>query len=432
MFCFLVQLLSRRQALDFRSYMVANILLIRTSKLSLLLLILNITSCFNMNTNKNGSSSTQHPERNSFCHERNEELSKTKELRRFPPQAQCLGKRQRNTASPSTLRQKSTVSQSTERPVPQAPQHSSTSQNVATRGYGSGSQNVRKFEMGLDYGTTYSSIAYIAHEVGDDMTRFSARDLGYIMNWKCDYMDGLRKQVPSECWYPRVPLKRKVLNQCNDNSSQDIHEDDYESLRNRGRSAADNMIDNEGNLENSDDEQMDNDDSAEYLHGYEVLHQLHSLNTTRNPNRRVPRAKLMLVNSSYTQKDRKRLRSCLERLIKDKIIRKHSKSRSPNALDVQDVITDYIIRLIEHTKEYLEEHEGYTTDCPVSWTLSVPTIWSPKASRVLQVAVESAIQATNFGTLENGSVRDLFIVSEPEAAATYLLENSRDILVWRF
>jgi hypothetical protein len=43
--------------------------------------------------------------------------------------------------------------------------------------------------------------------------------------------------------------------------------------------------------------------------------------------------------------------------------------------------------------------------------------------------MEGAIREAKFGTLSHGSVDNLFIVSEPEAAATYLVGNSRNMLV---
>lgn len=48
---------------------------------------------------------------------------------------------------------------------------------------------------------------------------------------------------------------------------------------------------------------------------------------------------------------------------------------------------------------------------------------------MLQGAVQAAIKRTEFGTLVHGSLENVFIVSEPEAAATFLLDKSHTILV---
>jgi hypothetical protein len=47
----------------------------------------------------------------------------------------------------------------------------------------------------------------------------------------------------------------------------------------------------------------------------------------------------------------------------------------------------------------------------------------------MQSAMEVAMKATSFGTLTHGSIDNLFIVSEPEAAATYLLGSQHNMLV---
>jgi hypothetical protein len=43
--------------------------------------------------------------------------------------------------------------------------------------------------------------------------------------------------------------------------------------------------------------------------------------------------------------------------------------------------------------------------------------------------VEAAIEATGLGTLGLGNVDNLFIIAEPEAAATYLVGSSHNMLV---
>ncbi len=116
----------------------------------------------------------------------------------------------------------------------------------------------------------------------------------------------------------------------------------------------------------------------------------------------------MLDDSPDTQKVRDKLRPILNQLKRSGIIKKD-----------EDVIADYLSRLFLHTKEQLILNHGFTDSDSVEHVLCVPNIWSSKACRTMQQAMEIAIRRSELGSLEN-----LFIVAEPEAAATYVLHNN--------
>ena len=81
----------------------------------------------------------------------------------------------------------------------------------------------------------------------------------------------------------------------------------------------------------------------------------------------------------------------------------------------EDVIADYLARLFMHTKARLEE-EGVISDAtPIEHVLTVPAIWTAEACRKMQKAMAIAMEQAKFGAVEN-----LFLVSEPEAAASYV------------
>lgn len=67
----------------------------------------------------------------------------------------------------------------------------------------------------------------------------------------------------------------------------------------------------------------------------------------------------------------------------------------------------------------------FEDDFTIGYTLTVPTIWSPGASRVLQSAMEDGIQMSGLGRLSHSSIDNLFIISELEAAATWLVTICR-------
>jgi molecular chaperone DnaK (HSP70) len=102
---------------------------------------------------------------------------------------------------------------------------------------------------------------------------------------------------------------------------------------------------------------------------------------------------------------RNELDPILRRLKRRKIIKEN-----------EDVIADYLARLFMHAKAQLKE-EGFISDAtPIEHVLTVPAIWTADACRKMQKAMTVAIEQAKFGTVE-----DLFLVSEPEAAATYVL-----------
>jgi len=156
---------------------------------------------------------------------------------------------------------------------------------------------------------------------------------------------------------------------------------------------------------------MDSDASTDYLWGYAVPYQRYVANTSRSPIGLVQHAKSKLLETPYTKQDRKVLGPVIDELIRRNIIRKFGKKNTPSdPRDIQDVITDFLIKILAHTKEQLELLEDFSNLCEVQFVLTVPTIWSPQSSRVLQTAMEAAVWATKFGALNHGGIDNLFII----------------------
>lgn len=235
-------------------------------------------------------------------------------------------------------------------------------------------------------------------------------------------MGGARRQIPTESWYSSVPKYRPVVHDQFEPS--DSEEDDGQE---QIKSASTNQM--ESSYTDNVYAEINCEESDKFLWGYQALYQQFAADPARDEVRHIARPKLMLVSSEYTRADRERLRPQLDSLISGGFIRKFKHKKTQDPRDVQDVITDFMIEVFKHTKLQLTENAGYTPACPVSFVLTVPVIWCPRSSRVLQYAVEAAIGATGFGTLNHGSVDNIFIINEPEAAATFLLGKSNDMLV---
>lgn len=237
-------------------------------------------------------------------------------------------------------------------------------------------------------------------------------------------MSGIRRQVPTESWYPSAPRDRPS----NIDPLELSDDEDDDRLNSTVDDSGAAMMRLAAHANSHMDSALDGNESTSYLWGDEVPYQRYRASSTRDENRHVERPKLMLVNTPHTRQDRERLRPRLAHLIESNIIRKYG-GDMPDVQDVQDVITDFLIEVFNHTMQQLVQNEGFSKECPVSFVLTVPVIWSPRSSRVLQHSVQAAIDATGFGTLSHGSVDNLFIVPEPEAATTYLLGSSHDMLV---
>jgi hypothetical protein len=270
----------------------------------------------------------------------------------------------------------------------------------------------RKFIVGIDYGTTFTSVSYHIQSDEDDHTRVFPHEVGVISEWPHDGFDGSKMHIPTETWYSSVPkIRGRPVGQFElSNSDSESTSSDDEDLR-AGRSTP-------------SDSGQDEDDLAGFFWGYEVPYKKHVELAPRSEHRCIERLKSMLLQAEYAHDDQREIRPRIDRLIAEKIIRKFGTTEAPDSQDVQDPITDFLVPVLRHTRRQLIKHEELTDQCSISFVLTVPLIWDASSLRILQTAMEAAIRETKFGSVDN-----LFIISEPEAAATYLLGTSHDMLV---
>ena len=275
----------------------------------------------------------------------------------------------------------------------------------------------REIIVGVDYGTTFTSISYHILSDEDDHTRVFPHEVGVISEWPHDGFDGSKMHIPTETWYSSVPkIRGRPVGQFElSNSDSESTSSDDEDLR--------------ASRSSSSDPGQGGDDLARLFWGYEVPYKKYVELAPRSEHRRIEHVKSMLLRAEYAHDDQREIRPRIDRLIAEKIIRKFGTTDVPESQDAQDLITDFLVPVLRHTRHQLIKHEGLTDQCSISFVLTVPLIWDATSLRILQTAMEAAIRETKFGTLRHGSVDNLFIISEPEAAATYLLGTSDDMLV---
>jgi hypothetical protein len=83
----------------------------------------------------------------------------------------------------------------------------------------------------------------------------------------------------------------------------------------------------------------------------------------------------------------------------------------------REAVTDYLTHVFMHTRQVLERCEGFNPSWEVELALCVPSKWSTYAHLTMQ---EIALDVTAATGMQGGKF-SLFIIDEPEAAATFAL-----------
>ncbi|KFZ03935.1 hypothetical protein V502_10543 [Pseudogymnoascus sp. VKM F-4520 (FW-2644)] len=277
----------------------------------------------------------------------------------------------------------------------------------------------KRFIVAIDFGTTFSSVSFLAlpRDTGtnDELnSHMYVDEIQSIVNYPNEPRYGFlprRKEVPTEIWYPKKAYLDQTLLRARHQPSDIIIVDDLDNDQAQNR---DQDPDEDADIET--DEDADDEENKDTFWGYEVHQQLRYPDTNRNQNRRMARFKLLLDEGERTEKIRMDLEPNLKELKRKKIIK-----------DKEDVIADYLKYLFSHARDELMKRADFSDACPVEFVLCVPPIWTPKASRIMQKNMERAICESGFGSVQNNSVDNLFIVSEPEAAAAYMLASTTTV-----
>ncbi|KAI1775051.1 hypothetical protein F4818DRAFT_451981 [Hypoxylon cercidicola] len=273
----------------------------------------------------------------------------------------------------------------------------------------------KRLVMSIDFGTTYSAVSYIALSEHQRVDFVSSRDIRSIENYPNDKNreegSQMKKQVPTEVMYPLDPQFRGRANLNRPiNTERSATSSDEEPPRHE----ADAMdIDNTGY-----DISMIMSDSNDFKWGYK-MHEAWGRPAThfRQTSKAMSRFKLLLDQSPETQVLRNSLRSTLKHLTSKKIVESEV-----------GVIADFLTCLLRHAKSQLQSLRIYD-DYQVEIVLCVPAIWTQKACRDMQMALLTAMKSAEFKGVHpsHQAIENLFIVSEPEAAAAFILDTEPNI-----
>ncbi|KAM0477979.1 hypothetical protein ACHAP7_006169 [Fusarium lateritium] len=92
------------------------------------------------------------------------------------------------------------------------------------------------------------------------------------------------------------------------------------------------------------------------------------------------------------------------------------------------VTIDFLTRLLKHAKSQIMQKRFTITSSEI--VICVPVIWSQRAIRNMQTCVSIAAKLAGFPGIrhEDDCISNVFIVSEPEAAATWLQAQGSGIM----
>lgn len=271
--------------------------------------------------------------------------------------------------------------------------------------------------LSIDFGTTYSSVSYIALPNNRRWRYASSNDIRSIENYPGDKNreegNQMKKEVPTELMYPLDPnFRRKANLNRPATTSATAAESDPDDLADEpdAMDVDPGQYDIPSARPNTDD----------FKWGY-TMHEAWANPVThyRKTSRAMNRFKLLLDRSERTQELRNRLQSSLNYLTSQGIVENEV-----------GVIADFLTFLLRHVKKQLQSLRLYD-DYNMEMVLCVPAIWTQKACRNMQVALFTAMQSAQFkGTdLSCGAIENFFLVSEPEAAAAFTLDTDPDIHV---
>lgn len=293
--------------------------------------------------------------------------------------------------------------------------------------------NTRQFIVAVDFGTTFSSVSVCCRRGADDIDSSQINSISNYPDAGSLFNQG-PSETPTQSWYPKqgMPLRQPIDTQINIGDEEDrdeahnIVEDGImvdTHIQNTSDHGNSSPANNQGDIiviDSDGDDVMDEDDGVLdlYYWGYGVSKILAGSDTHRDQSRCISRSKLLLDNSVHTR----HIRSQLSKTVKD--LRGRALIR-----DESDIIADFLSHLLSHTKSQMATQYQYNSDCSVEFVLCIPAMWTEKACRTMQNAMTRALRESGFIENSNQDVDNLFIITEPEAASTHVLDKLGDIMV---
>lgn len=271
-----------------------------------------------------------------------------------------------------------------------------------------------KFIIAVDFGTTFSSVAFVRLEPNSKAHEIGAESVKCIDNFP-DMPPGASADVFTS--HQSVPTELMCYAQ-KDKTWLD-HPSDLDSSDHESQCSLDGDWASASSVEGDSDQETGKimtssraakDGVKNSIWGWGVHSRLVKPDSIPPELKHLTNFKLQLDEGISTRGLRKKSARELKMLKPAKVV---------------DIIAEYLGRLLKHTKTRLAALHGLQEDSDVEFVLCVPTSWTDKACRTMQSALTTAIKTSQLTNITQGMINDLFIVAESEAAATYALEDRK-------
>ncbi|KIM98784.1 hypothetical protein OIDMADRAFT_181289 [Oidiodendron maius Zn] len=266
-----------------------------------------------------------------------------------------------------------------------------------------------EFVIAIDFGTTFSSVAFVrlkSNIQADLITPEAIKCIDHFPD-----IPGLSADVTKS--YQTVPTELLCSTQKSKKDHADIVSDSesIRSLEKEWESSTSGDSDQERERHTTSPGVRDGG-IGDSIWGWGV-------HTRLENSQSIPQELIHLTNFKLQLDDGESARDLRSKSARDMKALKHVK--------VVDIISEYLGQLLKHTKARLIESHDFRDDSIVEFVLCVPTSWSDKACRIMQDALTTAVKTSQLVILKHGIIKDLFIVAESEAAATYALEDRKSL-----
>jgi molecular chaperone DnaK (HSP70) len=296
----------------------------------------------------------------------------------------------------------------------------STSPSASPSTIGPSAEKDKRLIISIDFGTTFTSVSFLDCDVGERISDVDLRHrIQTVNSYPGDHLTdhgsggATNDIVPTKIWFPRVSDNGKRLEMELDmrNGANDVRMEDVDSV------LYDSDIEN-GDLEPGPTATALPTEKDKALWGYEIQHKLdHEERLTTDGiesllEGTIDQVKLMLDTSAQTEGIREEISKKIADI-------KHKKFRSP-----QEIIKQYMICLLGHVKTFLKDR--YKLDIAdfavLDMVLCVPPSWSAKARRIMTRATAEAMKKSGLITKGEGSLTEMTIYKEPEAAGCWIMK----------
>jgi hypothetical protein len=281
--------------------------------------------------------------------------------------------------------------------------------------------------IAIDLGTTFSSVAYTHIAKGQSPRHHQLRDVHCVdeyPDYRATHPGPSRQDVPTELWYD-------IDGQTNHEGTMDADptavsneglQDTYSDEEQLDGEFTSHVLDSEEDPESNQPVQSVESDSSpggmpkvQYW-GFGVQRQFRTMNVPADDNRQISRFKLLLDHQDSTQEVRNTLAPIIKKLKSQKLIKKET-----------DLFAHYLTHLLRHTKNHFHKRGYLKSDLSMEFVVCVPAKWPSKACRIMQAAMKAAVKESGIGNRDRHHLVDLFIVSEPEAAAAFVFAEKKKV-----